>query len=136
MTDYYLQYWFDFCHTSTWINCRYRCTYAPALLNFSHFLLIATPLGYYRAPIWVPWVMQQIPIGYRFTYVSINASILLSPFISPTPSSPPPLCISLFSMSASPLLLCEQVYQYHPSRFHIYASIHGISFSRSNFLFF
>ena len=32
----------------------------------------------------------------------------------------PTLCINLFSMSASPLLLCEQVYQYHPSRFHIY----------------
>ena len=32
----------------------------------------------------------------------------------------PTLCLNLFSMSASPLLLCEQVYQYHPSRFHIY----------------
>ena len=26
-----LQYWFDFCHISTWIS--YRCTYVPSLLN-------------------------------------------------------------------------------------------------------
>ena len=28
-----LQYWFDFCHTSTWIS--HRCTYVPSLLNLS-----------------------------------------------------------------------------------------------------
>ena len=33
---------------------------------------------------------------YLFTYVSIYASMLLSPFISPSPSSPPPLSISLY----------------------------------------
>ena len=41
--------------------------------------------------------------------------MLLSPFISPSPSSPPPLSIRLFSVSASPLLLCVQVHQYHAS---------------------
>ena len=44
-----------------------------------------------------------------FTYVSIYESMLLFPLISPSPSSPPPLSISLFSMSASPLLLCKQI---------------------------
>ena len=34
--------------------------------KFSHFRLHPTPLGCYRAPSWVPWVIQQIPIGYLF----------------------------------------------------------------------
>ena len=38
-----------FCQTSTW---------------FSH--PHPTPPGCYRAPVWVPWVIQQIPIGYLF----------------------------------------------------------------------
>jgi len=25
-----------------------------------------TPLGWYRAPVWVSWVIQQIPLGYLF----------------------------------------------------------------------
>ena len=95
------------------------------LASPSHLPPIPTPLGYYRAPIWVPWVIQQILIGCLFTYVSVYASILLSPFISVSPpfvllSSPPPLSLSLFSMSAFALLFCEQIHQYHPSRWHIY----------------
>ena len=70
------------------------------------------PLDYYRAPVWVPWVVQQIPIGSLFAYTSVYASMLLCPFISPSPSFPPPLSISLFSVSVSPLLLCEQICQY------------------------
>ena len=81
-----------------------------------------------QSPVWVPWVIQQIPIGCLFIYVSVCASMLPSPFISPFPSSPPPLSISLFSMSLSPLLLCKQVHQYHPSRFHIYVFIYDILF--------
>ena len=46
--------------------------------------------------------------------------MLLSPFISPSPSCSPPLSVSLFSMSASPLLLCEQINQTHLSRFHVF----------------
>ena len=46
--------------------------------------------------------------------------MLLSPFTSPSPFSPPPLSIILFSMSASPLLLCEQIHRYHLSR--VYAA--------------
>ena len=47
-----LQYCVGFCQTSTWINHRY--TYVPTLLN------LLTPLGCFRALVWVPWVIQQI----------------------------------------------------------------------------
>ena len=36
----------------------------------------------------------------------------------PLPPLPPPPPVTLFSMSASPLLLCKQICQDHPSRFH------------------
>ena len=71
-----LQFWFDFYHTLTWIN--HRCTYVPFRL------------GYYRASVWVPWVIQQIRSGNLFTYISVYASMLLSPFISLFSSSPLP----------------------------------------------
>ena len=46
----------------------HRCTYVPSLLNFPPISLPIhpTPLGCYRARVWVPWVIQQIPIGYLF----------------------------------------------------------------------
>ena len=56
---------------------------------------------------WVPWVIQQIPIGYLFTYVHSSTPravyLTLSLFSSP-------LSITLFS--ASPLLFCKQIHQY------------------------
>ena len=45
--------------------------------------------------------------------------------LSPAPAVP----VSLFSMSESLLLPCEQIPQYHFSRFHIYALIYDICFS-------
>ena len=45
------------------------------------------------------------------------------------PPSPPTVSVSLFSLSASPLLRCTQVHQYYLSRFHIYALIYDICFS-------
>ena len=54
-----LQYWFYFCHTPTWITHRY--IYVPSPLeSLFHLLPILTLLGYCRAPVWVPWVIQQI----------------------------------------------------------------------------
>ena len=32
----------------------------------SHLLPHPIPLGWYRAPVWVSWAIQQIPIGYLF----------------------------------------------------------------------
>ena len=69
-----------------------------------------------------------------FTYGSIYVSMLFSPFISPCPSSPSPVSISLFSVSASPLLLSKQVHQYHLSRFHVYVLLYDIYFSLSDLL--
>ena len=39
--------------------------FTSSLLNLPPtFLPNPTPLGCYRAPAWVPWVIQQIPIGF------------------------------------------------------------------------
>ena len=54
-----LQYRVDFCQTSARIIHRY--TYVPSLLNLP---LHPTHLGCYRASVWVPWVIQQLLIGY------------------------------------------------------------------------
>ena len=72
---------------------------------------------------------HRVNSHWLFAYVSVYASMLLSPFLSLSPSSPPPSPLSLFSKSASPLLLCEQIHQYHPSRSHIYVLICNIYFS-------
>ena len=69
----------------------------------SHLSPHATPLGWYRAPVWIFWAIQQIPVGY-FTYGNVSFHVTLS--IHLTLSSPLPLSISLFSMSVSPLLPC------------------------------
>ena len=52
---------FVFCQTSTWISHRY--TYVPSFLNLPPH---PTPLGWYRAPVWIPWDIQQIPIACLF----------------------------------------------------------------------
>jgi len=97
----------------------------------AHLLPILIPLGYYRAPVWVPWVIWQIPIAYLFTYINVYASMILSPFISLSPLSPLSLSVSLFSVSASSLLLCEHIHQYHTFRVlpYIYVLIYNICFS-------
>ena len=40
-------------------------TYVPSLLALPP-ISASYPLGRYRAPVWVPWVIQQIPNGYLF----------------------------------------------------------------------
>ena len=74
-------------------------------------------------------VLEWVPIAFS------DASMLLFPFISPSSSSPLPLSINLFSMSASPLLLCKQICQYRLTRFNIFASIYNICFSLSDLLY-
>ena len=94
-----LQYWFDFCHTSTWITIGIHMSPPPPSLNLPFPSRPFPPLSDYRAPVWVPWVIRQIPIGCLFTHISEDASVLLSPFISSAPSSPLPLSIRLFPVS-------------------------------------
>ena len=59
-----LQNFVVFCHISTRISHRY--TRVPSLPNLSHLPLHPTPLGWYTAPVWVSWAIQQISIGYLF----------------------------------------------------------------------
>ena len=61
LKDNSLQNSVDFCQTPTSISHRY--TYIPYLLTLPPTLLpILTP-GCYRFLVWVPWGIQQIPIG-------------------------------------------------------------------------
>ena len=77
----------------------------------------ATPLGCHRAPVWVPWVTQQIPAGCLF-YIWQCICFLCSLPVPPTLSFLPlPAMWSLFSVAASPWLSCKSVHQYHLSRF-------------------
>ena len=62
-----------------------------------------------------------------FTYRNLYFSMLLSPFISPSPS--PTVSTSLFSLSASPLLPCKQIQGYHLSRFYTHPLIYNICLS-------
>ena len=118
-----LQYHVCFCYIWTWIGHRY--IYEPP----SHLLAHPTPLGYHRAPDLSS--RCQIVYSHRlcnFTYCNIrfNAAALHS-----SHSLLPPLCPQVCSLSASPLLPCKQVHEYHISRFHIYrcVNIRYLSFS-------
>jgi len=51
-----------------------------------------TPLGWYRAPVWVSWAIQQIPGGWYFTCG--NQSFHVTHSIHLTLSSPLPMSIS------------------------------------------
>ena len=60
-----LQNFIVFSQTSTWIS--HRCVYIYLLLEPpSHLIPHPTLLSWYRAPVWVSWAIQQIPIGYLF----------------------------------------------------------------------
>ena len=80
---------------------------SPSSTSFSP----PTPLGCHRAPdLSSPdlstelneLAIQQIPTGYLVKYDNVYVSVLLSPFIPPSPS--PTVFTSLFLMSVSPLL--------------------------------
>ena len=56
-----LQNFVVFCQTSTWISHRYT--------NITSLLKLPpnpTPQGWFRAPVWVSWAIQQIPVGCLF----------------------------------------------------------------------
>ena len=68
-----------------------------------------TPLGWYRAPVWVSWALQQIHLSaIYFTYGNVSFPVTLS--IRLTLSSPVPMSTSLFSVSASPFSWVTQSY--------------------------
>ena len=92
-----LQSFAVFYQTSTRISHRY--IHVPSLPNLPAISLPNTSLDCDRDPIWVPWVVQQIPIGYLFTYGNVSFPVTLS-----TLSSALPMSMGLFSMCGSPLL--------------------------------
>ena len=63
----------------------------------------------------LPAPYRKCPLASYFTCGNVYVSMPLSPFVSPSFSST--VSTSLFSMSASPLLPCRLVHQYHLSRF-------------------
>ena len=81
-----LQYCVDFCQTSAWIIHRY--IYVPSFLNLP---LHPTHLGCYRASVWVPWVIQQILIGYMYGNECLHVTLSIYPTLSFLPP-PLPLC--------------------------------------------
>ena len=123
-----LQYCVGFCHTSVWIS--HRPTHVSFLLNLpATFHPILIPLGCHKAPdlSYLHYVANShwLSILCMVIYVAILLSICPP---SPTVST------NLSSMSASLLLLCRWIHQYHLSRFHIYALICNICFSLSDFI--
>ena len=66
----------------------------------SHLPPHSTLLVCYRALLWVPWGMQQMPTGVWFWYGSVCVSRLLRPLSPPRSHH----VHGLFSMSASPVL--------------------------------
>ena len=84
-----------------------------------HFLPHPTPLGCHRAPTLSSLRhTENCHWPSNFTYGNIYVSVLFSKFVSPTTSRF--VSTSLFSMSASSLLPCREVHQYHLSRFHTF----------------
>ena len=82
-----------------------------------HLPPFPTPLGCYRAPVWVSQVIQQISTGYlKVLYMLPYYSLHSSP---PPPPPPVPMSWSLFFISANPLMPWKYVRQYRLSRFHV-----------------
>ena len=67
---------------------------------------------------------SYFPRASYLTHGSVYMSRLLSQSVPPSPS--PTTSTNLFSMSASPFLLCKHDQQYSFPRFHIYALMYGI----------
>ena len=91
-----------FCQTATWI--RHRYTYILFFLKLPPFSLPSHTLGWYWAPFWVSWALQQIPLGYLFTYGNASFHVTLH---TSHPLLPSPHVHNLFFMSVSPLWPCK-----------------------------
>ena len=83
-----LQNFVVFCQTSIW--CIYPLPFEP----LSHLHPHTTPLGWYRAAVWVSWDYSKFPLAIYFAHGNISFHVTLS--IHLTLSSPLPTSISLF----------------------------------------
>ena len=101
-----LQYCVGLCHTSPWINLKYICPLPKK--SPSHLPPHPTPLGCHRAPdlsslqltTHSHWLSLLHMVMYMLPYYSLHS---FHPLLLPHQ----PLFISLYSMSASPLLPCK-----------------------------
>ena len=59
-----LQYCVGFCHASTWISHWY--TYDPPSWTSFPPLIPCHPSKLSQSPVWVPWIIQQIPTSHLF----------------------------------------------------------------------
>ena len=91
----YRQNFAVFCQTSTWISHSVY-TYPLPFETPSHLPPYPTPLGWYIAPVWVSWSIQQFPLAIYFTYGNVSSHVALSIHLSL--SSPLPMSIRLFSV--------------------------------------
>ena len=94
-----LQYWFDFCHTSTWIS--HRCTYAPPSWTSLLPLPFSHPSRLLQSPSLSAESYIKFPLGLYFTYgrgMCFHSTFPLVP-ASPSYSPRPEVC---------PLRLCLQ----------------------------
>ena len=94
-----LQYCVGFCQTSTWFSHRF--TYVPFLLKLPPQ---PTHLGCFNALVWSHIANSHWLSVLHMVMYMLYVSMLLPPSIPPSLSPPPPVSMSLFSMSVSPLL--------------------------------
>ena len=80
----------EFCYFLSNLNMNQPYVYIYPLLYepLAHLPSHPTPLGLYRAPVWVSWAIQQIPMAIYFTYGNVSFHVTLS--IHLTLSSPLP----------------------------------------------
>ena len=107
-----LPYCVGFCHTSAWISHRY-CVCPLPLEPLAHLPRCSAPLGDHGAPGLSSLHRAVTP---HWPSVCIWWCVRLSAALSIVPPFPSPAVpTSLFSVSASPLLPCRWVQQYHLS---------------------
>ena len=101
----------------------------------SHLPPPPIPLACLRAPVWVPWVIQQILTSYLF-YVwwcmCFHAALSIHP---PSPSPRVHKCVLYVIVSIAALQVGVPsllLHQYHLSRFHIHVLIYNICLPLSN----
>ena len=128
--------WWAAVHGVTQSQTRLKWLSSSSSIHMSPHSLTSLPslipLGWYRAPVWVPWVIQQIPIGYLF-YIWYYKFPCYSPYISPSPSSPP-LCPAICSLCL--FLHCCPENEFINILFldSIYVSVYNIYISLSDLL--
>ena len=91
-----LQYCVGFCHTSTWISRQY--TYVPSLLNLPPTSHPCHLLGCHRAPVWLLWVIEQIPLAILHMVLYVSVLLVVVVLKNWVPSANPDLGRSVLKL--------------------------------------